>query len=105
MELDTDFGVKQHATENVQGAYTRTVPKHQETLHYPYNAVAELDERIAQDYVLCVTVYYVLLYYSIVYCVPNKSAATCSTWKSDMNAGLNGALMKALGAPLPPFCI
>ena len=89
----------------MQGAYTRTVPKHRETLHYPYNAVAELDERIAQDYVLCVTVYYVLLYYSIVYCVPNKSAATCSTWKSDMNAGLNGALMKALGAPLPPFCI
>ncbi len=27
-----------------------TVPKHQKTLHYPYNAVAELDKRVAQDF-------------------------------------------------------
>ena len=36
--------------------------------------------------------------------VSPKNVWMCSVWKSDMKTGLNGALVGALGAPLPPFC-
>ncbi len=39
------------------------------------------------------------------FCFPNKSVSICSIRKSDMKIGLNGALVGALGAPLPPFCM
>ena len=34
-----------------------------------------------------------------------NTVSICSVWKSDMKISLNGALVGALGAPIPPFCM